>query len=170
MARKPGAILCVDNTFATPLNQRPLALVADIAVQSATKFIGGHSDLLCGIVTVHDTDLLPALRRSREHAGAIPGTLESFLAVRGARTLAVRLERAQQNAMTLAERLAAHRNVTRTRYPGLANHPTHEAARRFSAVSRPLPPRRATAPGAPPASDGSRPRTDTSWADHRSHR
>ena len=128
--RKRGAILGVDNTFATPLNQRPLALGADVAMQSATKFIGGHSDLLSGVVTVRDADLLAALRQARELAGATPGTLETFLAVRGARTLALRLERAQCNATTLAERLARHPNVTLTRYPGLASHPTHAAARR----------------------------------------
>jgi len=128
--RKPGAILGVDNTFATPLNQRPLALGADAAVQSATKFIGGHSDLLGGVVTVRDAHLLASLRQARELSGATPGTLETFLAVRGVRTLAVRLERAQSNAIQLAERLARHPNVTLTRYPGLASHPTHEAARR----------------------------------------
>ena len=128
--RKRGAILGVDNTFATPLNQRPLALGADVAMQSATKFIGGHSDLLSGVVTVRDANLLAALRQARELAGATPGTLETFLAVRGARTLALRLERAQCNAMTLAERLERHPNVTLTRYPGLASHRTHAAARR----------------------------------------
>ena len=128
--RKRGAILGVDNTFATPLNQRPIALGADVAVQSVTKFIGGHSDLLGGIVTVRDANLLAALRHVRELAGATPGALEAFLAVRGARTLALRLERAQRSAVTLAERLARHPNVTLTRYPGLASHPTHAAARR----------------------------------------
>ena len=128
--RKPGAILGVDNTFATPLNQRPLTLGADVAVESVTKFIGGHSDLLGGVVTVRDANLLASLRQARELAGATPGTLETFLAVRGIRTLAVRLERAQSNAMSLAERLARHPNVSLTRYPGLASHPTHEAARR----------------------------------------
>jgi cystathionine gamma-synthase len=128
--RKRGAILGVDNTFATPLNQRPLGLGADVAVQSVTKFIGGHSDLLCGIVTVRNANLLAALRQARELAGATPGTLETFLAVRGARTLALRLERAQRSAMTLAERLARHPKVALTRYPGLASHPTHIAARR----------------------------------------
>jgi cystathionine gamma-synthase len=128
--RKPSAILGVDNTFATPLNQRPLALGADVAVQSVTKFIGGHSDLLGGVVTVRNANLLAALRQSRELTGATPGTLEAFLAVRGVRTLALRLERAQYNAGTLAERLACHPNVILTRYPGLASHPTHEAARR----------------------------------------
>jgi cystathionine gamma-synthase len=101
-----------------------------VAVQSVTKFIGGHSDLLGGVVTVRDANLLAALRQARELAGATPGALETFLAVRGARTLALRLERAQHNAMTLAERLARHPNVTLTRYPGLASHSTHEAARR----------------------------------------
>ncbi len=128
--RKPGAILGVDNTFATPLNQRPLTLGADVSVQSVTKFIGGHSDLLGGVVTVRDAKLLAALRQSRELTGATPGTLETFLAVRGVRTLAVRLDRAQSNARMLAERLSHHPNVTLTRYPGLASHPTHEAARR----------------------------------------
>lgn len=128
--RKRGAILGVDNTFATPINQRPLGLGADVAVQSVTKFIGGHSDLLGGVVTVRDGNLLAALRHSRELTGATPGTLEAFLAVRGARTLALRLERAQHSAMILAERLAGHPNITVTRYPGLASHPTHEAARR----------------------------------------
>jgi cystathionine gamma-synthase len=128
--RKRGALLAVDNTFATPLNQRPLALGADVAVQSVTKFIGGHSDLLCGVVTARDAGLLAALRHSRELTGATPGTLEAFLAVRGVRTLALRLERAQHSAATLAGRLASHPNVTLARYPGLASHPTHEAARR----------------------------------------
>jgi len=128
--RKPGAILGVDNTFATPLNQRPLDLGADFAVQSATKFIGGHSDLLCGVVTARDPAMRDALRHTRELTGATPGTLEVFLAVRGARTLALRLERAQANAAILAERLEQHPKVTVTRYPGLASHPTHAAARR----------------------------------------
>lgn len=128
--RKPGAILAVDNTFATPINQRPLDLGADVAVQSVTKFIGGHSDLLCGVVTVRDANLVAALRHARELGGATPGTLEAFLAVRGARTLAVRLERAQHSAMVLAERLSRHPNVTLTRYPGLESHPSHGAARR----------------------------------------
>ncbi len=128
--RKRGAILGVDNTFATPLNQRPLTLGADVAVQSVTKFIGGHSDLLGGVVTVKDAPLAAAMQHARELAGATPGALESFLAVRGARTLALRLERAQQNAMVLASRLAAHPDVLVARYPGLPSHPTHEVARR----------------------------------------
>src|SRR5690606_36563621 len=128
--RKPGAIVAVDNTFATPLNQQPLDFGATVSVQSATKFIGGHSDLLAGVVTTRDEALWQALRKTRELTGATPGTLEAFLAVRGARTLALRLERAQQTAMILAERLEKHPLVTRVRYPGLASHPTHETAKR----------------------------------------
>jgi cystathionine gamma-synthase len=125
----PSAILAVDNTFATSLNQRPLDLGADVSFQSATKFIGGHSDLLAGLVTSRRHDLAAALRRSRTLRGATPGALESFLAVRGARTMALRLERAQATAMILADRLSSHPGVARTRYPGLSSHPTHAIAR-----------------------------------------
>lgn len=128
--RKPGAIIAVDNTFATPLNQQPLDCGATVSVQSATKFIGGHSDLLAGVATTKDDALWHALRRSRELNGATPGTLEAFLAVRGARTLALRLQRAQQTAMKLAERLETHPLVARVRYPGLPSHPTHATAKR----------------------------------------
>ncbi len=128
--RKPGAIVAVDNTFATPLNQQPLDFGATVSLQSATKFIGGHSDLLAGVATTKDDALWHALRKSRELTGATPGTLEAFLAVRGARTLALRLQRAQQTAMMLAERLEMHPLVTRVRYPGLPSHPTHATAKR----------------------------------------
>src|SRR5690242_10308525 len=101
--RKPGAILAVDNTFATPLNQQPLDFGATVSLQSATKFIGGHSDLLGGVATTRDDVLLRGLKKSRGSTGATPGTFEAFLAVRGARTLALRLRRAEQTAMTLAE-------------------------------------------------------------------
>ena len=128
--RKPGAIVAVDNTFATPLNQQPLDFGATVSLQSATKFIGGHSDLLAGVATTRDDSLWRALGKSRELTGATPGTLEAFLAVRGARTLALRLQRAQQTAMVLAERLEAHPLVSRVRYPGLPSHPTHATAKR----------------------------------------
>lgn len=128
--RKARAIVAVDNTFATPLNQRPLDFGATVALQSATKFIGGHSDLLAGVATTRDETMRRALLTSRELTGATPGTLEAFLAVRGARTLALRLARAQQSAMTLAMRLEAHPAIAITRYPGLASHPTHQTARR----------------------------------------
>jgi cystathionine gamma-synthase len=127
--RKTGAIVAVDNTFATPLNQRPLDLGADVSVQSATKLIGGHSDLLAGVATTRDAGIYEGLRRARELSGATPGALEAYLAVRGARTMAVRLERAEASAMTIAQRLEAHPNVARTRYPGLASHPTHQTAK-----------------------------------------
>lgn len=127
--RKPGALLAVDNTFATPLNQRPLELGADVSVQSATKYIGGHSDMLAGVVSTRSPELLQALRETRVHAGATLGALEAFLALRGLRTMALRLERAQQTAMELASRLEGHPRVTTTRYPGLASHPGHELAR-----------------------------------------
>jgi len=127
--RKPGALLAVDNTFATALNQRPLELGADFSVQSATKYIGGHSDLLAGIVSTRSPELLAALRQARVLTGATLGALEAFLAVRGVRTMALRLERAQHTAMLLAERLQAHPQVTTTRYPGLASHPGHDLAR-----------------------------------------
>jgi cystathionine gamma-synthase len=128
--RKAGAIVAVDNTFATPLNQQPLELGATVSLQSATKFIGGHSDLLAGVATTRDEGLRHALRRSRELHGATPGTLEAYLAVRGARTLAIRLRQAQQTASVLAERLERHPRVARVRYPGLPSHPTHAVARR----------------------------------------
>jgi cystathionine gamma-synthase len=128
--RKEGAIVAVDNTFATPLNQQPLDFGATVSMQSATKFIGGHSDLLSGILTTRSEALLHRLRTSRELTGATPGALECFLAVRGVRTLALRLARAQQTAALLATRLEGHPNVSRVRYPGLASHPTHAVARR----------------------------------------
>jgi cystathionine gamma-synthase len=128
--RKRGALLCVDNTFATPLNQQPLELGADVSIQSATKYIGGHSDLLCGVASVRDPGLAQRLRHARELGGATPGALEAYLAVRGARTMALRLERAQASAMSLSARLTAHPAVSITHYPGLATHPTHAVALR----------------------------------------
>lgn len=127
--RKPGAVLGVDNTFATPLNQRPLLLGADVSVQSATKYLGGHSDLVAGVTTVRSEAFARNLRAVRARNGATPGALEAFLAIRGARTLALRLERMQASAMSLAQRLAAHPAVSVTRYPGLPSHPGHETAR-----------------------------------------
>jgi len=129
LAAPESAVPFADNAFATALNQRPLDLGADISFRSATKLIGGHSDLLTGVVTVRRQDLRAALRRSRELSGATPGALESYLAARGARTMALRFERAQANAMILAERLHEHPRVARTRYPGLSSHPTHAVAR-----------------------------------------
>lgn len=127
-ARKPGGLFVVDNTFATPLNQLPLRLGADISMHSATKFIGGHSDLLAGVLVARDEDLLGRLRRSRTIKGATPGALEAFLALRGVRTLALRLESAQESAGWLAAWLESQPAVERVRYPGLGSHPTHDRA------------------------------------------
>jgi cystathionine gamma-synthase len=126
--RKSGAILVVDNTFATPLNQRPLELGADVSMHSATKFIGGHSDLLGGLLVTSHSKLLADFRQARTLGGATPGVLEAFLAVRGCRTLGIRLEKAQETAGRLAAWLESHSCVEAVRYPGLKSHPTHELA------------------------------------------
>lgn len=125
--RRRGPLVAVDNTFATPLLQNPLSLGADIVVHSATKFIGGHSDLLLG-VAVTSPELAQRLRRRREVAGATPGALEAFLALRGVRTMAVRLDAGQRSAGELAQRLSAHPAVGRVRYPGLPGDPGHGLA------------------------------------------
>jgi len=126
--RRAGAIVGVDNTFATPLLQQPLALGADVAVHSATKFIGGHSDLLSGITIARDQALAERLRHRRGLSGATPGALEAYLALRGLRTLALRLDRGQRNAGELARRLDEHPAVSRVRYPGLPGDPGHRTA------------------------------------------
>lgn len=129
-AHAAGALVAVDSTFATPLLQNPLELGADFVVHSATKFIGGHSDLLLGVAITPTAEGKERLRRRREVSGSTPGTLEAYLAVRGIRTMALRLERAQANAGELARRLDAHPDVTLVRYPGLAHHAQHEIAAR----------------------------------------
>lgn len=116
--RRAGTRVVVDNTFATPLLQRPLQLGADIVVHSATKLIGGHSDLLLGAAVSANPDELAMLLEARGRNGATPGMLECFLALRGTRTLAVRLRHAQSSAQQLAARLESHAAVTRVRYPG----------------------------------------------------
>jgi cystathionine gamma-synthase len=126
--RRAGAIVGVDNTFATPLLQQPLALGADVVVHSATKFIGGHSDLLSGITIAREQALAGRLRHRRGLSGATPGALEAFLALRGLRTMALRLERGQRNAGELARRLDEHPAVSRVRYPGLPGDPGHRTA------------------------------------------
>jgi cystathionine gamma-synthase len=129
-ARAAGALLVVDATFATPLRQRPLALGADVVLHSATKSIGGHSDLLLGAAVCADAGHAEHLRAHRHDHGAIPGALEAFLALRGLRTLAVRLDRAEASAGELARRLAAHPHVSRVHHPGLPGDPQHERASR----------------------------------------
>jgi cystathionine gamma-synthase len=126
--RAAGALVGVDSTFATPLLQQPLALGADIVVHSATKFIGGHADLLSGLAVARDEALAGRLRRRRGLTGGTPGALEAFLALRGLRTLALRLERSQHNAGELARRLEGHFAVSRVRYPGLVGDPGHARA------------------------------------------
>ncbi len=126
--RGSGTRVVVDNTFATPLLQRPLELGADIVVHSATKLISGHSDLLMGAAVTADGVELDKLRRARGLFGATPGMLECFLALRGARTLALRQRQAQSSAEQLAARLAAHPAVTRVRYPGFGTIVSYELA------------------------------------------
>lgn len=130
-AHDAGALACVDSTFSTPLVVRPLKHGADVVMHSATKYLGGHSDLLMGVLVTRSASLGAGLELRRELTGAMPGALESFLALRGLRTLAVRLQRAQANALELATRLAAHPSVTRVRFPGLATDPGHELATRL---------------------------------------
>lgn len=127
-AHAAGVAVAVDNTFATPLLQRPLDLGADVAVHSVTKLIAGHSDVLMGAAVTADAGLARALRAHRYEHGAIPGPLAAYLALRGLRTLPLRLERAQANAGVLAERLDTDPRVTRVWYPGLAAHPGHDRA------------------------------------------
>jgi cystathionine gamma-synthase len=127
-ARERGILCVVDNTFCTPLLQRPLALGADVVVHSATKAIGGHSDLLLGVAVAADEDLQARLHELRTLTGSTPGALEVYLCLRGLRTLPLRLQRAQHNAAVLAERLSAHPAVHEVRYPGLATHPQHARA------------------------------------------
>jgi cystathionine gamma-synthase len=117
-ARTAGAVSVVDNTFATPLLQRPLELGADVVIHSATKLIAGHSDVLLGATVTNDDDLLSRLARHRKLHGAIPSPMDVFLALRGMRTLGVRLDRAQDNAATLVERLGTHPAVETVHYPG----------------------------------------------------
>lgn len=127
-ARARGVLTCVDNTFATPLLQQPLALGADLVVHSATKYLSGHSDVLMGAVVCASPELRSRLHTQRTLEGGIPGPFESWLALRGLRTLAVRLERAVASAAVLARRLQEHPAVARVRYPGLPGDPGHQRA------------------------------------------
>jgi cystathionine gamma-synthase len=125
-ARSRNVSVVVDNTLATPLRQQPLAFGATAVVHSATKFIGGHSDLLLGAVVSGNAAFTDALWERRSVDGGIAGPVEAFLALRGLRTLAVRLDRAESNATELANRLADHPSVIRVHYPGLPGHPAYE--------------------------------------------
>jgi len=118
-AHDAGAHVVVDNTFATPILQRPLELGADLVVHSATKYLAGHSDVVMGAVVTRDDELWSVLKGRRDLIGAIPGPMEAWLALRGLRTLPLRVERAQDNARELARRLDEHPAIDRVRYPGL---------------------------------------------------
>jgi cystathionine gamma-synthase len=130
-ARDLAVPVAVDASVASPMLLRPLELGATWSVHSATKFIAGHTDLLMGVAVTADPREAQRLRHHREIRGATPGALEAFLALRGLRTLPLRLERAQANALELARRLAAHRDVERVRYPGLPDDPGHTRVRAF---------------------------------------
>jgi cystathionine gamma-synthase len=127
-ARAAGVLVAVDNTFATPLLQHPLELGADLVVHSGSKYIGGHADLLIGLAVTADEALAARVRHHRMLSGATPGGMEAFLALRGVRTMPLRVRQGQESAGVLAERLAEHPAVTRVRYPGLPTDPGHERA------------------------------------------
>ncbi|MGH9033937.1 MAG: cystathionine gamma-synthase [Acidimicrobiia bacterium] len=130
LAHDRGALVVVDNTFATPYLQQPLALGADVVVHSTTKYLGGHSDVVGGFVAVDDDDLAQGIAYLQNAAGAVPGPFDCYLVLRGVRTLAVRMDRHCENARAVAALLAEHPAVTEVRYPGLPGHPGHDIARR----------------------------------------
>jgi cystathionine gamma-synthase len=121
-------MLVVDNTFASPYLQQPLALGADAVVHSTTKYIGGHSDVVGGAVVVSDAALADRLYFLRNAVGSTPGPFDAWLTLRGAKTLAVRMDRHCANAARIADMLVSHPNVTQVYYPGMTSHPGHEVA------------------------------------------
>jgi len=131
IAREKGLISVVDNTFATPWNQRPISMGVDIVVHSATKYIGGHSDIIGGVAIVGDNaELADRMKFIQNATGGILGPFDSFLALRGVKTLDVRMERHSHSAMKIAEWLSHHPKVEKVWYPGLSSHPQHELAKR----------------------------------------
>jgi len=137
-AKDRGWMVVVDNTFASPVLQRPLDLGADIVLHSTTKYIGGHSDVVGGCVIMRDKELIERLKFLQNAAGAVPGPFDCFLTLRGIRTLALRMERHCDNAEEITERLTKRAEVTRILYPGLRSHPNHHVAatqmRRFGGM------------------------------------
>ena len=129
-ARKRGILTVVDNTFMSPYFQRPLELGADVAFHSVTKYLNGHSDLVGGALLLNDDGLHDQLRFLQNAAGAVPGPMDCFLALRGTKTLAVRMQRHDENARELAAMLASHPRVSKVFYPGLPSHPQHALAKR----------------------------------------
>jgi cystathionine gamma-synthase len=130
-AKSLGLIVGVDNTFATGLLQQPLEMGADFSMNSVTKYLSGHSDVVMGSVSSRNENLLTKVLDVRKFHGAIPGPFEAWLALRGVRTLSLRLAKAQENAMELAKRLSSHPQVDRVRYPGLETDPHHLMAKSF---------------------------------------
>src|SRR2546421_7065961 len=129
-AHEVGAILVVDNTFATPYLQRPLELGADIVIHSTTKYLGGHSDVIGGFAATNDPTIAERLYFLQKSLGAVPGPFDSWLVLRGIKTLAVRMRQHCDNAMVVALWLERHANVERVLYPGLPSHPNHALAAR----------------------------------------
>jgi cystathionine beta-lyase/cystathionine gamma-synthase len=130
VAHAGGAILMVDNTFATPFNQRPLSLGADVVVHSTTKYINGHSDIIGGVLVVGADDLAEEIRFVRKSTGAVPGPMDAWLCLRGAKTLHVRMRQHNAAGMAVARYLESHAAVDRVFYPGLESHPQHDLATR----------------------------------------
>ncbi len=130
LAHERGTLVCVDNTFATPFLQQPMTLGADVVVHSATKYLGGHSDVVGGFLALDDTELAQRLRFTQNAAGAVPGPFDCYLALRGVKTLAVRMERHCTNARAVVDLLIGHPAVERVLYPQLPDHPGHAAAAR----------------------------------------
>lgn len=128
--RSGNALVCVDNTFASPYFQRPLALGADIVVHSTTKYIGGHSDVVGGAAMTLSKDLHESIKFHQNAVGGVPGPHDAWLTMRGAKTLALRMREHAKNAQAVAEFLEGHDQVARVFYPGLPSHPQHELAKR----------------------------------------
>ena len=126
-----GCGVAVDNTLATPLLQNPLALGADISIHSVTKYLSGHSDLILGSLSTTDQALFGRLEQSRRYGGAIAGPFEAWIALRGLRTFAIRMQRSQENAMELATRLSKDSRISKVRYPGLTTDSYHSLAKSF---------------------------------------
>ncbi|MGG2952879.1 bifunctional cystathionine gamma-lyase/homocysteine desulfhydrase [Geobacillus stearothermophilus] len=129
IARARGLLLIVDNTFSTPYFQTPLALGADIVIHSATKYLGGHSDVVAGLAVVRTPELAERLHYVQNSTGGVLGPQDSWLLMRGIKTLGVRMEEHERNARAIAAFLAEHTSVARVYYPGLPNHPNHELAK-----------------------------------------
>jgi cystathionine beta-lyase/cystathionine gamma-synthase len=129
-AHNPNIVVVVDNTFATPYLQNPLDLGADVSVHSATKYLGGHSDVLLGVLAVNDEALYQAIRFVQYSTGAVPGPQDCFLVIRGLKTLSLRMDRHEQNAQVIARFLSEHPAIEHVFYPALPSHPQHELAKR----------------------------------------